>query len=541
MLTHINKFIFSFLALSVLMVAPGCENNFEEMNVDPFNPTETSVNFLFNDVIASMRYVRNEKLYLNGQRMYQWSQLGAATFDEPNELNDLGRDPVWNDLYGPMRNIREIETRLDAYTGDQERMRNRRALIKILMAYKALRTTDLYGDIPYSEAGRGVEEGNQIFRPKYDVQSSIYTSALADLKSAADALILDPGATTPAGESYFNYGSNETLFNNDMLRWKKFANALRLRYALRMSNVDESAARGIISEVLDGGQPLPEGHEDMIAFSPEINNVGADIYWAFQFFFGVRMGENAWNHMTDDPNPDGSGIIDPRVYVYFEPNIDNMWVPAPQSPAAQNASDRGGEPYNDTRRNDPNGFDLRGTYSGFNWYLVENDEMGVEFHVGYPEVCFLRAEAYQRGFANGSAQEWYEKGITASVEKWYTFGTTNPDWTEPPMMPTEEEMTAFLTHPKIQFDEGEGLKQIHTQRWLDLMLQPQEAWHLFRRSGLIPEIEVVNAITNGTEPTPRRLRYPEDERNNNLDNYNQQVATMQGGDEISTRMWWDVN
>ena len=107
-------------------------------------------------------------------------------------------------------------------------------------------------------------------------------------------------------------------------------------------------------------------------------------------------------------------------------------------------------------------------------------------------------------------------------------------------MPDEAAITAFLAHPKIAYNANDGLKLIHVQRWLDLMLQPQEAWHLTRRSGLIPVLKVENAVSQAEEPAPRRLRYPEDERNNNLDNYTQQVANMSGGDELSTRMWWDV-
>lgn len=110
------------MAAAFLFGTVSCENGFEDLNVDPFNPTETSVNFLFNNVIASLRYERNEKLYLNGQKVYQWSQLGVSTQEEPNEVNDLGRDPVWTDLYNETRNIREIYKRLDDYPGDQERM-----------------------------------------------------------------------------------------------------------------------------------------------------------------------------------------------------------------------------------------------------------------------------------------------------------------------------------------------------------------------------------------------------------------------------------
>ncbi len=535
-----NKISLYLLAVAFLFGVSACEDGFAEMNVDPFNPTETSVNFLFNNVIASLRYERNEKLYLNGQKVYQWSQFSASLFEEPNEINDLGRDPVWTDYYNELRNIREIFKRLDEYSGNPERMRNRRALIRILYAYKTLRATDVYGDIPYTEAGQGISDEKQIFRPTYDSQEAIYRAALADLKSAADEIITDGSAMTPNGETYFNYGANETLFGNDMTKWKRLANALRLRYALRMSNVDESGARAIISDVLSGGTAnLPQGHEDMLAFGNDWNSVGPDIYWAFQFFFGIRMGENIWNHMTEDPNPDGSGIIDPRVYVYFETNKNNEWVPAPQNPLEQ--TDRDGEPYNDTRRNATDGFDLRGTYSGFNWYLVENNDRGLEFHLAYPEVCFMLAEIYQRGWASGNAQEWYEKGVRASIEKWYTYGgTTNPDWADPPAMPDDDTINAFINHPQIAYNETDGLKLIHTQRWLDLMLQPQEAWYLTRRSGLIPVLKVQNAISGADEPAPRRLRYPEDERNNNLENYQAHVANMSGGDELSSRVWWDV-
>ena len=536
----LKKISVYILAIAFVLGGSACEKGFEEMNTDPFNPTETSVNFLFNSVIASLRYVGNEELYLNGQKVYQWSQLAAATWDEPNEINDLGRPAVWYTLYDALRDIREIYKRLDEYPGDPERMINRRAMLDILFAYKSLRVTDVYGDIPYSEAGQGINADKQVFRPKYDTQESIYRDALSRLKSAVDNMVTDPSATTPAGETYFNYGVNETLFGNDMVKWKRLANALRLRYALRMSNVDESGAREIISDVLSGGlDNLPQGHEDMLAFGNDWNSIGAGMYWSFQYHFNVRLGENAWNHLTEDPNPDGSGIIDPRTYVWYETNINNEWVPAPQNPIEQ--TERGGEPYNDLRRNDTDGFDLRGNYSAFNWYMVENDDSGLEFHVTYPEVCYMLAEIYHRGWGSGDAQEWYEKGLRASVEKWYTYGgTTNPDWANPPAMPDDTTIDAFINHPQIAYNATDGLKLIHTQRWLEYMLQPQEAWFLTRRSGLIPVLKVQNAVSGQETPMPRRLRYPEDERNNNLEMYNAQVATMNGGDDLMTRPWWDV-
>jgi hypothetical protein len=518
-----------------------CEDGFRELNVDPDDPTETSVNFLFNKVVQSLVMEGNEKLYLNGQKVYQWSQLAASTDEEPNEINALGRGPVWDNYYNALRNIREIYKRIEEYPGDAERMRNRKAIIDIVYAYKTLRVTDVYGDIPYTQAGQGLNTTEQIFRPGYDTQESVYKDALARLKSASASLVLDD-SKTPNGETYFNYGNTETLFKNDMQKWKKLANALQLRYALRMSNVDEAGAKAIISDVMGQGlNNLPESHDDMFAFGNNYNNIGPGIYWAFQFYFGVRMGENVWSKMSADNNPDGSGIYDPRAYVYFETNINGEWVACPQNPMDQ--MNRDGEPYNDKRRGNTEDTDgeFKGTYSAFNFYMVENDDNGVEFHVAFPEVCFLIAEVYQRGWASGDAQAWYEKGVRASVEKWYTYGApTHTDWPGTYSMPDEAAMDAFMANENIAYNAATGLQQIYTQRFLDLMLQPKEAWHLSKRTSAIDLLPVQDAVSGANSPMPRRLEYPEDERNNNIENYNAQVGKMTGGDDLMTKNWWDV-
>ncbi|MDN5201291.1 SusD/RagB family nutrient-binding outer membrane lipoprotein [Fulvivirgaceae bacterium BMA10] len=524
------------LALTIILVGSACENNFEEINVDPQRPTQTSESFLFTGVLAALNMTGNQWLYLNNHRAYQWSQLAASGFQDPNEIHDLGRDELWNNYYNSLRNVRELERRIQE-DFDPERKVNRLAMLRIAAGYFALRATDLYGDMPYSQAGRGLtgDGSDADLRPAYDSQESIYKSVLADLEWAVDNMVTNLPAETPAGNDYLGFGANDVVYGSDVTKWVKFANALRLRYALRMSDVDQAAATAIISDVLSGTPVLPEGDEDMFAFGQDINLTTGMRYWAFQFYEGIRLGENAWNHMTDDPNPDGSGIIDPRVYVWYETNEDDEWVPMPQDPFVRD--DLTGHPGNDQRRGDPTGFDFRGNYSGFNWFLIEDDEHGPQFHLTFSEVCFLRAEAYQRGFATGDAQEWYERGIRSSIERWYDHGTRNIDYVNPPATPDAATIDAFIAHPQIAYNAADGLRLIHVQRWLDLMLNPQEAWHLAKRSDLIPELTVREGDSGEARQTPTRIFYPLNEADNNEANFNAQLAKMPEGNTLTAGTW----
>ena len=292
--------------------------------------------------------------------------------------------------------------------------------------------------------------------------------------------------------------------------------------------------------VLSESRPLPESDEDALRFSNGQQGVVGRTYFAWEFFFGVRMGENIWKHMSENDDPEGSGIFDPRMFIYFERNQDSLWVPMPQSPADR--EDLTGSPYVTERKQAPAGFDFRGNYSGHNFLLISDNDHGVDYQTSFAEVCFLRAEAYQQGWASGNAQEWYEKGIRASVERWYT-QTTSRYYEEfgipVPETPTEEEMMALINHPKNLWNEADGLKLIHTQRWLDLFLRSNEAWYLVRRSGLIPLLETRFAESGEAIGMPSRIVYPEDEKNNNQQNYQEAVNRYDKGDSYFSSIWWD--
>lgn len=532
------------LLLSGIMIFTQCTEDFEALNLDPKNPAVSTPALLFNSVVRKLPASGNgnNSLYIQNHHTYDWSQLSGTDLDADFEVevNVRGIESVWGNYFGTLRDIEAISTTFDEIDAGPNGYLNvnRRAILNIISAFMALRTTDLYGDMPYSQAGQGQNATEQILRPAYDTQEAVYRDALAKLESASSSIDVNKKASD--GQNYFTFGIGETIFNSDMSKWQKLANTLLLRYGTRIANVDEGEASRIASLVLGENRPLPESDEEVFRFGNGVNSIGGGVYWAWEFYFGVRMGENVWNHMSDSNDPEGSGIFDPRVHVYFERNLDSLWVPMPQSPADRD--DMTGTPYVTERKQDPAGYQFRGNYSGHNFLTISNNDNGIDYQTSYAEVCFLRAEAYHRGWASGNVQEWYEKGIRASVDRWYSLNTSRyyEEFGIPvPATPTDEDMMNMLAHPQVAWDEANGLKLIHTQRWLDLFWLPNEAWYLVRRSGLIDVVETRFSETNELIGMPSRIVYPEDEKNNNQQNYTEAVGRLDKGDSYFSSVWWD--
>ncbi len=541
---YINK-TFKYMVLFLFVVTWGtsCDDGFDELNVDKMSPTETSLNFIFTGLEQRVKFQGDYGLYTMNERLYQWSQLSSYQNggdpsegeNNPNNMHDKGRNAIWDAYFDFLANYEVIKQKV-VEDADPDRLIIRAEIAEILKAYFSLRTTDLYGDMPYFEGGKGSSE--LIYRPVFDSQEDIYKDCLTNLGNAVSVLSgVSVGDVTSAGSVIEGFGVADVVYNGDVDKWIKFANTIRLRYALRMSNVDGTFATPHIQGAMAG--PLMESYADGFKFEDMSKQ------WTYEYGPYTRLSTTAWKYMNavDDPAVDGSDIIDPRVYIWYETNVDSEWVAAPISWDYDSRPDGiTGDPYNPNRRknnDDPNG-DFKGNYSAHNWYVADNIISNIEFQVMYSESCFLRAEAILKGAGSGDAQEWYEKGIEASILKTYKLNT-HEDWgMAAPVTPTSEEIQAFITHPRIAYNSSTGLQQVIIQRWLDCMYNPAQAWCLVRRTGLVPLGVVKDRLSNEVVPMATRLRYPESEVTTNQENYEAQVAKM-GGDTHTTPIWWDVN
>jgi hypothetical protein len=263
------------------------------------------------------------------------------------------------------------------------------------------------------------------------------------------------------------------------------------------------------------------------------------------------MGSTLWNLLSNNNNTDGSGIFDLRCSIFFEVNGSSQWVPYPQNPVTPITD--GGDPYNNERDPDNSGWSdpvakAGNLYSDYNYYWGRDGNIGgstnacPEIFMSAAEVHFLKAEAYARGTGVAqniaSAQTEYEAGVTASLTFWKSMAFNSSVWivNKPTSAtPTNAEISAVLTNPKVAFNSGNAVSLIYAQEWIDLFRQPWVAWTLMRRTGGATPMDTSNpAGYTQNYGSLQRYQYPGDEQQ--LNNANWKAATG-GSDLTSTKIW----
>ena len=367
--------------------------------------------------------------------------------------------------------------------------------------------TDLHGNVPYTEANSGVDG---IFFPKYDDQELIYKDMLAKLETAANTIGTGPDEV----------GNADLIFGGDFDKWKKFANSLMLRLAMRISNVDPATAQEYVQKALAGG--VMESNEDMAW----LQMAAGPSQWFNQNGISRAMIPDDWgaNNMLSKTLVDWlKDRNDPRLMIYS--GGIGIW----------------GGPYitdYDAQKGMPNGFDAETirefegttetidrelTYSRLNPAMLDVDDPFI--FMTYAEVEFLQAEAILKGWASGSAEEHFNAGVRGSMQQWTIFDES--------LSVTDAEVDAYLA--ANPFDGTEEM--IGEHHWAANFMQWYEAYSNWRRTGF-PQLTPVNYPGNVSGGQIfRRIEYFSIEvaSNPNL----QEGGTLP--DDVMTRMWWDVN
>ena len=545
-----------------------CDKGFEEMNKNPMSPTGTDIGPLFNGVVSSLTWNSNEQFYLWNELFYAETELGALTSEAWGNTS-IGVDAVWNNYYLALANIHDIDKRLDEMCNsynDNEIDDKVRAQLIVLEAFKTFKVTDMFGDIPYSEAGYIWYNTVENRKPKYDSQESIYKTLLEELVWARN--ILSNGlAKTELGNTYYSLGTYDVMYHNDYYKWAKIANSLILRHGLRMYDKDREFAGPILNEAIN--KPVVDDYyysgNGAFALWPQYlgSNFG-DEGWAFREHKNLRMGETVFAQMSKPNGTPDNTIFDPRVYIFFDTNNktaeypEGAWRAFPQMKDASTPTE-GGTPYSSAR--DKN-YAFKGPaclYSPFNFYLIRDHVFVPQMLISPAEVSFIKAELTARGITPGGlgmvTEEFIRKGIELSFNFWLQLPIYGTDATYKYIYKDLQDILnsgdlysissayasnimneMIYSNPEFNYNETDYLELIYQQRWLDLFRQANEAWNLSRR-------------TNGTSvSTPTtidhkklvsyRLPYPQSEVTYNLDNYKEQVKKMKNGDTKETKVWW---
>ncbi|MFD2968042.1 SusD/RagB family nutrient-binding outer membrane lipoprotein [Sphingobacterium bambusae] len=528
-----NILYFSLCFGTVFLAGTSCTKDFEEVN-KPWKEAQTAdVNSLFNGVLSSLELTWNEQSIANSF-IYPITQLGTIVGSSGYRMEAASND-LWKDYYEALFTIKFLEKTINE-SPNPETLTNVKSMLAIIKAYKTFKMTDIFGDMPYSEAARA-NEGSAYYSVKFDSQKDIYIALLNDLKEAVNGL--------STASTQVSLGTSETLLGNNIAMWRKFGNSLRLRYAMRMQDIEPALATTHVQEAL--ALPLLEDMEH-VGVSPAAQSyTGESREWSFSANCYLRMGTTAWNLMSNSNATNGSGIFDQRAKIFFETNYNDQWVAKEQNVSVT----EGGDPYNYTIRDAD--WTMKGTGNGisnFNFYFGRDKNIP-DLLITAAEVYFLKAEAAVKGLGRAAslvdAKANYESGVRSSVNFWTTMARTSPVWVvnKPTALPTATELLWITANPKVAFTTAlstdAALRLIYAQRWIDNFRQPYEAWALQRQTDRTPRSTVSDNLYVGLFGNYFRLNYADNEFQYNAANT---VSATGGKDALqwmATKVWWDVN
>ncbi len=505
-MTNLKKFIPGVFLIPCLLVLASCDSGFEEMNVNPTQADQLDPNFKLTNIqvqISGQRYEnwRTNLIYSSVMIQHFATIPGYWAGDKYTYIGSYSA-AMWDRYYPNIaRNIEDLLLQ----TGEDPEMANMHHITQIVRVIMYHRLTDLYGDVPYSEAGRGFID--DITQPAYDPQSEIYADMLAKLEAAAAAL-------NPANPSY---GAGDVMYQGDVDQWRKLANSLMLRLGMRLVKVDPAAAQSWASKAISGG--TMDSNDD-IAYVPHNDASG----W---------QNGNGQVFLADG-SPRLSEFFVDWMVVHGDPRLE-VYGTIPVAGADPVGMPNGRSNAVDPRIEDHPSWiscDSGASPCGMDVYMVPNAVLqGVDdpmFFMTYAEVELLKAEAAVRGWHSGDPATHYANGVRAAMQYLSMYGAE--------AVIADADIDAYLT--ANPYDAAKGMQQINEQIWAAVLLNEYEAYANWRRTGY-PELTPVvfpGNVTGGT--IPRRLRYREAEAVANPENYSAAVS-RQGPDEFTTRIWWD--
>jgi hypothetical protein len=390
--------------------------------------------------------------------------------------------------------------------------------------------TDIYGDIPYSEAFKGAEGLNT---PKYDKQENVLKGLLAELETASKLFDASKQGL-----------SVDLIYKKDIAKWKKLANSVMLRIAMRFTKRDAAFAKAWTEKAYAGGV-FTSIADDAFLKSDATNgytNPNNRAYVILSDLYETRWSKTLMDYLKANN--------DPRVSAIAE-------IPVPG--LLGNNSETVGDNTYDIQLGMPNGWDMNGGatditkspgYPGPNGAPGDvtpigkysrpraqyRDRSGALFFITYAETELLLAEAAVRGWSVGAnATTHYANGVKAAMETMVNMGTSAA-------IPAASIDAYLVSNPLNISSTNASLKMINEQFWATtgILMNGSEAWSNWRRSGYPQLTPVVFTGNFSGGQIPRRQIYPNSESTLNGTNYNGGVSGLTPAtDSWSSRVWWD--
>ena len=551
------KSYFTLILAAFTIFFTACSDEYmENMNTDPSKASTIDPNAQLTTAqlqtygdLGMVEIYRNYLYAFNQQLMGCWNTTnygGRHTVDN----NEMGR--IWTTFYTTaIKNLTDAQYR----TADNAEKVNINSAVRIYRVYLMSVITDIHGDVPYSEAGKGFLE--EKFNPRYDTQEEIYNDFFTELKTAGNNMDASKDKIT-----------GDVIFNGDVSKWKKLANSLRMRFAMRISNVAPQKAQEEFEAALQDEGGIFQSNDDnaLIQYMEKSFSFGQEAYTDYrgnalsQLLFGNDPANNP-SYLCSTLFNQLYNTGDPRTFMIGRCYYDGLMSstsPDNRIDLTNEMLEKGiafqpCEPGAFSYDPWPSGYDsdilkeLAETNPSISTTVARETEPKLANNflkstnpgvvMTYAEVEFLLAEASLKGWNTGSKSidELYRTGVRAAID----FLTESYGCDQV----SDETFEEYINQNGIGHTDEQKKEAINTQAWILHFTNPAECWANIRRSGY-PKLKSPaeygfgQYLTGGTE-IPVRLCYPVLESSYNKVSYEEALNRMGETDNWYTPVWWD--
>ena len=473
----------------VAVLAISCTEGFDDLNTNPNEPNEVPTSYLLTyaqEYLVDRVYDGFDNARIGMTLAQYWSQ-NQYSEESRYQYRPGTNNTTWDQLYTGIYNLQEIIRLNEADSATAPEITNNQiAVARIMRAWTFQLLTDTYGAIPYIEALDVTENAT----PAYTPQPDIYADLIKEL-TEADAQI------TADAEGF---ASGDLIYSGDMAQWKKFANSLKLRVAMRMSDVMPQESAQAITEAVAAG--VFENNGDN-AYLQYLSSQPSTYPLYVDYVVNGRRDYSASDVLVNQLLQRN----DPRVAAYFSPaEATGTFIGRPFGQSQTNANAM-----------------PPGAVSQLNPQVYSAEFPGML--MDYAEVSFILAEAVARGVSlPESAEAYYARGITASMNFWGIEGGA---------------VAAYIA--ANPYNAGNFKQSIGVQKWIALYMQGIQGWSEWRRLDFTGVFRLpVDGALIDIDQVPVRRTYPNNEQNLNQANYQSAIGEM-GADSYVRKLWWDVN
>lgn len=481
-----------FITVLALLVLHSCTKDFKEINTNPRAVTEEIA-----EPALLLTQVQKQSMFdlmdVDGRIEVFSGYIGNDALG-----NAFTKGP-WDEPFGTFYksyiiNINEA-IRLSA---NDPKLADLNAMSRIWRAWLFSRLTDLYGDVPYTDAAKDIS--NVDVTPSYDSQEAIYTDILKELKESAGVLAQSDGTGK-------NPGFQDLIYGGDTDKWVRFANSLRLRLAVRISYVTPDVAASHIGEVV-AGNLIEENEQNAVLVAGGEGEAAAEN--KNPYYNVIPGGAKEFRKASFTTVQILSDLNDPRISKFIDKSNINDYFGIALNLSQDEKNVEIGRPNN--------------SLSDLSNLLWRSDFRFTVINAS--EVYFLRSEAALRGFTNEDAQLLYTTGIGLSMDNFEV---------------DAGDKSTYLSQgvATLNGSEEEKLEMIIIQKWIANYPQYEEGYAEFRRTGY-PRIWTGSAPNETNGEIPRRVQYPLSEYNSNGANVSVATSSLSGGDSYMSKVWWDV-